>query len=81
MACDVHVRLYVVILVIVQLIESRDKSGLDPASRDYIRLKTTIANELQRLEHSIKDLADTHKKEVEKMGCVDTRLAMRGLTG
>ncbi len=49
-----------------QLVDSRDHSGLSPDSRDYIRLKVTINSELQKLEHMVLDLAETHKKEVEK---------------
>lgn len=51
-----------------QLIETRDSAGLDPQSRDYIRLKLTISGELKKLEDSVKDLAETHKKEVAKLG-------------
>jgi hypothetical protein len=51
-----------------KLIEARDGSGLRQDSRDYIRLKVTIAGELKRLEDQVKDLADTNKREVEKRG-------------
>jgi hypothetical protein len=51
-----------------QLIETRDSAGLDPQSRDFIRLKLTISGELKKLEDSVKDLAETHKKEVAKLG-------------
>ena len=51
-----------------QLVDSRDHSGLSTDSRDYIRLKVTINAELQKLEGMVKDLVETHKKEVEKKG-------------
>jgi hypothetical protein len=51
-----------------KLIEARDGSGLRQDSRDYIRLKVTIAGELKRLEDQVKDLAETNKREVEKRG-------------
>lgn len=51
-----------------KLIEARDKSGLSTDSRDYIRLKNQIAGELGKLEVAVKDLAETHKKEVSKRG-------------
>lgn len=51
-----------------KLIDSRDHAGLSTESRDYIRLKNTINGELKKLEEQVKDLAATHKKDVEKRG-------------
>lgn len=53
-----------------KLIDARDNAGLATDSRDYIRLKNTINIELHKLEDMVKDVAETHKKEVEKKGCV-----------
>ena len=53
-----------------KLIDARDHAGLATDSRDYIRLKNTINLELHKLEDMVKDVAETHKKEVEKKGCV-----------
>lgn len=60
-----------------KLIEARDRSGLATDSRDYIRLKNQISGELGRLEGAVKDLAETHKKEVQKRGCVFERSCNR----
>lgn len=50
----------------MQLIKTRDSSGLASDSRDFIRLKNTINMELKRLEDGVQDLAVVHKKEIEK---------------
>lgn len=51
-----------------KLIDARDHSGLATDGRDYIRLKTQIGAELKRLEESVRDLAEVHKKEMTKRG-------------
>jgi hypothetical protein len=51
-----------------KLIDARDHSGLATDGRDYIRLKSQIGTELKRLEDSVKELAEVHKKEVLKKG-------------
>lgn len=51
-----------------QLVQARDTCGLPHDSRDFIRLKTTVAVELKKLEEMVTDLAIQHKKEVAKAG-------------
>jgi len=53
---------------LTQLVESRDHSNLSKDSRDYIRLKVVINGELSKLEGMVKDLADTHLREVKSKG-------------
>ena len=55
-------------IVRTQLVEARDSSGLPTTSRDYIRLKVTVASELKKLEEMITDLSEQQKKEMVKYG-------------